>query len=124
MSWKRTPVQMGMPSTMNDDYQLTLKNLYDYGLTIQPNEQMTTKLGNGQYHKMTYKEFKLYQPKLAASLASIDFKCGDIAASFMWNNPRHLSLYYTIPNMGGCLLPLNIRLHPKELSYIITHSAP
>eukprot|EP01084_Bolivina_argentea_P082169 148790_1 len=26
--------------------------------------------------------------------------------------------------MGGCLLPLNIRLHPKELSYIITHSAP
>eukprot|EP01084_Bolivina_argentea_P294930 507615_1 len=117
-------LQMGIPSTMNDDYQLTLKHLFDHGLTIQPKEKMITKLDNNSYHIMSYIEFKQFQPKLASSLSSIGFKCGDMCASFMWNTPRHLSLYYTIPNMGGCLLPLNVRLHPKELTYIITHSKP
>eukprot|EP01083_Nonionella_stella_P173458 598388_1 len=117
-------LQMGIPSTMNDDFQLTLKQLFDHGLTIQPNETLITRLSNKQCHTMTNKQFQSIQPQLASSLSSIGFKCGDIAASFMWNTPRHLSLLYTIPNMGGCLLPLNLRLHPNELSYIITHSSP
>eukprot|EP01084_Bolivina_argentea_P297427 512397_1 len=117
-------LQMGIPSTMNDDFQLTLKQLFDHGLTIQPNETLITRLSNKQCHTMTNKQFQSIQPQLASSLSAIGFKCGDIAASFMWNTPRHLSLYYTIPNMGGCLLPLNLRLHPNDLAYIITHSSP
>eukprot|EP01083_Nonionella_stella_P278692 947843_1 len=120
----RRPLQMGIPSTMNDDYQLTLKHFFDHGLTIQPNEKMITKIDNNQTHTITHGEFKSIQPRLASALSSIGFGVGDIAASFMWNTPRHLSLYYTIPNMGGCLLPVNIRLHPKEITYILTHSEP
>eukprot|EP01084_Bolivina_argentea_P145436 254916_1 len=85
---------------------------------------MITKLDNNSYHFMTHKEFKLFQNKLALSLSSVGFGVGDICASFMWNTPRHLSLYYTVPNMGGCLLPVNIRLHPIEISYVLSHSAP
>ena len=48
---------------------------------------------------------------------------GDRVGTFMWNNGRHMTLYYAVPSMGAVLHTLNIRLSAKELSYIIGHAA-
>jgi fatty-acyl-CoA synthase len=41
----------------------------------------------------------------------------------MWNTHRHLELYQAVPSMGAVLHTLNIRLSPRELSYIINHAS-
>ena len=46
----------------------------------------------------------------------------DCKGTFMYNNARHLQLYYAVPCMGCVINPLNIRLHPNDLSYIIQHA--
>ena len=124
MALSAKPLQMGIPSTMGDDVQLTLKYLFDRAAIVQPNSEIITKLDNG-FHKMTYSQLTQPVYKLASALSNVcNLKLGDICATFMWNTPRHMMAYYAVPNMGAALLPLNIRLHPKELSYIIQHAQP
>ena len=110
---------------MNDEYQLYLKRLFDRGMIHQPNSLIITHTNNGATHSMTYNDFRIYNNRLASALHNLyNIHIGDIISTFMWNNVRHMALYYTIPCIGSVLNPLNIRLHETELSYIISHSQP
>jgi len=40
-----------------------------------------------------------------------------------FNCHRLLEAYYGVPQLGTILLPLNIRLSPKELGYILNDSS-
>eukprot|EP01083_Nonionella_stella_P050267 133751_1 len=116
---------LGMKSSMDDGYQLYLKRLFDRGMVLQPDSTIVTHTSNGNTHCMKYREFKDYTTLLASALHDkYSVRIGDVVSSFMWNNLRHMALYYTVPCMGSVLNPLNIRLHPRDLSYIIAHSEP
>eukprot|EP01084_Bolivina_argentea_P294790 507348_1 len=116
---------LGMKSTMNDGYQLYLKKLFDRGMIHQPESLILTHTMDGNTHKMKYSEFRIYTSQLASALYNkYNIYIGDIISTFMWNNVRHMALYYTIPCIGSVLNPLNIRLHATELAYIISHSQP
>ena len=106
---------------MNDSYQLNLRKLFERGCRIQPQNEIVTKIKGG-YHRITYKQLQLRSIKLASSLQKSGIKIGDRIGSFMWNNARHLMLYYAVPSMGCVLHTINIRLHPKELAYLIQHA--
>eukprot|EP01084_Bolivina_argentea_P279267 477417_1 len=115
---------MGCPSTMNDGYQLTLHGFLDRGFKYQPNAlNVVTKLDEG-CHRMSYKQFKKQCNRLANALSTNGIGIGNLISTFMWNSTRHLQLYYTVPCMGSVLHPINIRLHPKELGYIVSHAQP
>ena len=110
---------------MNDEYQLYLKQLFDRGMIQQPNSVIITHTNNANTHSMTYREFTIYNNRLASALyKKYNINIGQVISTFMWNNVRHMALYYTIPCIGSLLNPLNIRLHETELSYIISHSQP
>jgi len=38
------------------------------------------------------------------------------------NRPEFLASFFGVPWAGGVLVPINFRLSPKEISYIINHS--
>ena len=114
----------GIDSTMGDDYPLNLKLLCDTAIIQQPNSKIVTRINDNTFHEITYKQFYNKCQIFASALNKIGMKPGDIVSSFMWNTARHMILYYAIPNMGLCLNPLNLRLHPKELGYILSHSQP
>ena len=57
---------------------------------------------------------------LEHQMALITSDCAQ--GTFCWNTGRHLQCYHAIPCMGSVIHTLNIRLSPKELSYIITHA--
>ena len=107
---------------MNDDYQLNIKLLLDRGPRVQPNSEIVTLNKNGSFHRMTYSKLISKAANLANSLSKFGIKPGDSVGSFMYNNVRHLMLFYAIPCMGAVLHPLNIRLHASKLSYLIKHS--
>ena len=117
----KQPLVMGLPSTMNDDYQLNLRKLFERGCRIQPDNEIITRTDIG-YHRITYRQLQARSTRLASAMSKAGINPGDRVASFMWNNTRHFMLYYALPAMGAVLQPMNIRLHPNELSYIIQHS--
>ena len=78
-------------------------------------------IANG-YHKMTWKDVQARGTQIASALSKIGVKIGDRVGTFMWNNGRHMTLYYGVPAMGAVLHTINIRLGPNELKYIITHA--
>ncbi len=72
----------------------------------------------------TYNEFNERCDRLSDALLQLGLKSGDRVAYLSFNCHRLLEAYYGVPQIGATLLPLNIRLSPEELGYILNDSAP
>jgi fatty-acyl-CoA synthase len=70
--------------------------------------------------RFTYAQFAERAGRLAGALRAAGMKPGDRVAFLSANCHRLLEAYYGVVEAGGVLLPLNIRLAPQELAYILT----
>lgn len=69
--------------------------------------------------RLTYAEFASRSRKLAGALQSLGVQRGDRVAFLSTNCHRLLEAYYGVLEAQAILLPLNIRLSPQELLYIL-----
>lgn len=69
--------------------------------------------------RFTYAQFAGRVGRLAGSLREAGVKPGDRVAFLSGNCHRLLEAYYGVLEAGAVLLPLNIRLAPLELAYIL-----
>ncbi|HXX43963.1 MAG TPA: long-chain-fatty-acid--CoA ligase [Candidatus Acidoferrales bacterium] len=74
--------------------------------------------------RFTYSQFAERASRLAGGLRGLGVKTGDRVAFLSLNCHRLLEAYYGVPEAGGVLLPLNIRLAPDELTYILNDAGP
>jgi fatty-acyl-CoA synthase len=72
--------------------------------------------------RFTYAQFGDRVGRLAGALRQAGVRPGDRVAFLSTNCHRLLEAYYGVPEAGAVLLPLNIRLAPGELSYILNDS--
>jgi fatty-acyl-CoA synthase len=72
--------------------------------------------------RFTYAELGQRVGRLAGALRQLGVKPGDRVAFLSTNCHRLLEAYYGVLEAGAVLLPLNIRLSPSELSYILNDS--
>jgi fatty-acyl-CoA synthase len=72
--------------------------------------------------RFTYKQFAERAARLGGSLRAMGIGTGDRVAFLSSNCHRLLEAYYGVLEAGAVLLPLNIRLAPQELSYILNDS--
>src|SRR6202140_5882938 len=70
----------------------------------------------------TYAEFADRARHLAGALRQAGVQPGDRVAFLSTNCHRLLEAYYGVLEAGAVLLPLNIRLAPDELAYILNDS--
>src|ERR1700757_3901261 len=70
-------------------------------------------------HNFTYTEFADRARHLAGALRQAGVQPGDRVAFLSTNCHRLLEAYYGVLEAGAVLLPLNIRLAPNELAYIL-----
>jgi len=70
-------------------------------------------------NRFTYAQFGDRVGRLAGALRQIGVSPGDRVAFLSANCHRLLEAYYGVLEAGAVLLPLNIRLAPAELSYIL-----
>lgn len=73
-------------------------------------------------HRLNYSDFASRVAHLAGALKALGVQPGDRVAYLSGNCHRLLEGYYGVLEAGGVLLPLNIRLTPKELAYILNDS--
>jgi acyl-CoA synthetase (AMP-forming)/AMP-acid ligase II len=74
--------------------------------------------------RFTYREFDERCDRLSGALEQWGIQSGDRVAYLSFNCHRLLEAYYGVPQIGAILLPLNIRLSPEELTYILNDAAP
>eukprot|EP00484_Ammonia_sp_Unknown_P030930 CAMPEP_0197023740 /NCGR_PEP_ID=MMETSP1384-20130603/4390_1 /TAXON_ID=29189 /ORGANISM="Ammonia sp." /LENGTH=603 /DNA_ID=CAMNT_0042452001 /DNA_START=26 /DNA_END=1837 /DNA_ORIENTATION=- len=112
---------MGHPSTMPDRaYQLSLTPYINRAAALQPESGVYTKIEEG-YSFQSYRDITRKGQKLASALSNIGIGVGDSIATFMYNNGRHFLLHYTSACSGFLLNPLNFRLFPGDLVFMLNH---
>ena len=70
----------------------------------------------------TYKEFWLAVCALRSHLENEGIKPGDRVAVYMRNCPEYLIAFYGIWSMGAVILPINSKLHTKEVGWILENA--
>ncbi|AIY04591.1 long-chain-fatty-acid--CoA ligase [Planococcus sp. PAMC 21323] len=74
------------------------------------------------HRSLTYKEFLARANALAAYFHASGYKKGDRIGILMSNRIEHIELDIAVSLAGLIKVPLNYRLHPKELKYMIHDS--
>lgn len=102
-------------------YELTIKRILERGLYYAPNSEIVylTSKGKGRY---TLSEAASRMERLAAALASVGVGKLDRVATLDWNTHWHFEAYFAVPMMGAVLHPVNVRLAPAEIAYVMSHA--
>lgn len=72
--------------------------------------------------RLTYTQFASRADQLSNALIKLGVRRGERVAWLGYNSHQLLEAYYGVVQMGAVLLPLNIRLTPQEISYILGDS--
>lgn len=76
----------------------------------------------GDMLRCTYGQFDRQVKGLAGALAGQGIGPGDRVALFMKNCPEYLLGFFAVWAAGGCVVPINAKLHPKEAAFILHDS--
>src|SRR5215210_17615 len=72
--------------------------------------------------RLTYREYAERCNQLSNALAGLGVRRGERVAWLGYNSHQLLEAYYGVVQMGAVLLPLNIRLTPHEIAFILNDS--
>src|SRR5262249_11501426 len=73
-------------------------------------------------HRYTYAAARKRAKQLAQALARLGVRAGDRVGTLAWNGFRHYELYFGVSGMGAVIHPINPRLFPEQLVYIVNHA--
>lgn len=102
-------------------YEVTLDMIYKRALALFPDIEIVyrTKKGVDRY---TFTKAAERIEKLASALAKLGVGKLDRVATLDWNTHWHYETYFTVPMMGAVLHPINIRLAPAEIAYVMSQA--
>jgi fatty-acyl-CoA synthase len=72
--------------------------------------------------RFTYRQFGERTHRLANALIDLGVQAGDRASFITYNTHQLLEAYYGVLEAGAVLNPINIRLTPREIAYIVGHA--
>jgi long-chain acyl-CoA synthetase len=72
--------------------------------------------------RLTFREMSERVNRLSSALARLGITRGDRVAILSLNCHRFFELYYGVPQLGAIVVPINFRLQPQEIKYIVDHS--
>jgi fatty-acyl-CoA synthase len=74
--------------------------------------------------RRTYAELLGDVERLAGALRALGVEPGDRVAALLPNVPEMLQMHFAVPGSGAVLVPINTRLAPAEIAYILDHAQP
>jgi fatty-acyl-CoA synthase len=104
------------------EYQLTLPTILRRAESLFGKKEIISRLPDKRIHRYTYGDFATRTKKLAMALHELGIRQGDKVATLSWNHYQHMEAYFAIPCIGAIIHPLNLRLSPGDLSYIVNHA--
>jgi fatty-acyl-CoA synthase len=101
------------------DSQLLLHSLLWRTERLFAEKEIVTRLGPGQYHRYTYREFGKRVRRLGDALQKLGIGPGDRVGTLAWNHYRHLETYFGVPGIRAVLHTINLRLSPAQQRFTI-----
>lgn len=84
---------------------------------LSPSEESLVEVERGQ--RYTFRDLNLYANRVAQMLCAQGVKRGERIAMLMMNEVEYIASYLAIAKIGAVMVPLNWRLVPNELAYIL-----
>lgn len=78
--------------------------------------------GSGEKGELTYAEVAGLAARMAARLDELGIGVGERVAVVSQNSARLLTAFFGVSGWGRVLVPVNFRLRPDEVRYIVEHS--
>ncbi len=72
--------------------------------------------------RLTFRQTVARVNRLSNALARLGVGAGDRVAVLALNCHRFFELYYAVPQMGAVIVPINFRIPPAEVKYILDHA--
>ena len=72
--------------------------------------------------RLTYEQFFDRCDRWSTALQGLGVKPGDRVAYLSPNSHSDLESFYAVPQIGAVIVPINFRLKPDEIKYILEHS--
>src|SRR5512138_668784 len=72
--------------------------------------------------RLTYSQFFERCDRWSAALQRLGVASGDRVAYIAPNTHAQLESFYSVPQIGAVLVPINYRLMPADFAYVIQHS--
>ena len=109
------PVRLPEAAASAYHYPLLIKHLLRTALLTAPEQLIVY----GSHHRYTYAAFGARVGRLAAGLAGLGVQPGATVAVLDWDSHRYLECYFAVPMMGAVLQTVNVRMSPKDASYVL-----
>jgi fatty-acyl-CoA synthase len=71
--------------------------------------------------RLTYEQFFARCDRWSDALRRLGVRKGDRVAYLSLNTHSHLASFFAVPQIGAVLVPINFRLKPPEIAYILQH---
>jgi fatty-acyl-CoA synthase len=110
-----------MWSTMMS-FQLTLGGILERAGRLFSRSEIAWRNANGEVQRYTYADFYDRARRLAEGLQRLGIKRGERVGTLMHNHAAHLETYFGAAAAGAVVHPLNLRLHPNDIAFIINHA--
>lgn len=104
------------------EYQLNLPAILRRAESLFGKKEIISCLPDRSLHRYTYNGLIVRVKKLSAALHQLGICKSDKVATLSWNHYQHLETYFAVPCMGAIIHPLNLRLSPEDLAYIVNHA--
>jgi fatty-acyl-CoA synthase len=104
------------------DYQLTVPTILRRAETLFGKKEIVSRCPDKSIHRYTYLDMARRAKKLAVALQDLGVSQGDRVATLSWNHSQHLETYFAVPSIGAVIHPLNLRLSPEDLAFIVNHA--
>ena len=72
--------------------------------------------------RFTYSEFGERSRRLAAAIRDAGVRPGEVVSFLTYNTHHLLEAYYGVLQAGAVLNPINIRLHSRDITYVLNHA--
>jgi 3-(methylthio)propionyl---CoA ligase len=101
---------------------LQLSSLLKHAERFHPETEIVSRTVDGSIHRYGYADAAKRARKLADALHRNGIVSGDRIATLAWNTFRHFELEHGVTGMGAVWHPVNPRLLPAQISYIVNHA--
>jgi len=101
---------------------LTVSSLLAHASRYFGTTEIVSKRIEGDMHRYTYRDCEKRAKQLAQALVALGVEAGDRVGTLAWNGYRHLEAYYGTTGFGAVCHPINPRLFPDQIVYIVNHA--
>src|SRR5499433_660307 len=104
------------------DMPLMISSAIQYAATYHAETEIVARGVDGAIHRYNYGEAHRRMKRLANAVGRLGVKPGDRIGTLGWNTHRHFELFYGVSGSGAVLHPVNPRLFPDQIAYIVNHA--